>query len=139
MWLDTIQSECRRGVSARAAIGKTACGEGRSAWTFEADDSAIGVTTESSRRVRELDLCSFDTAGPEAMAAIIAADTAERPSSGASVTRMIRPNRTEVLLLPILALVGQDCIRYCILQAGLSPSPGADWKSARRLKTCPTV
>ena len=35
---------------------------------------------------------------------------AERPSSGAKVTRMIRPNRTEVLLLAILARMGQDCI-----------------------------
>ena len=50
--------------------------------------------------------------GGSRMAAIIAADSAERPSSGAKVTRMIRPNRTEVLLLPILALVGQDC-RAC--------------------------
>ena len=124
VWLDTIQSECLRGVSARAAIGKTACGEGRSARTFRADDSAIGVTTDSSRRVRELDLCSFDTAGPEAMAAIIAADTAERPSSGANVTRMIRPNRTEVLLLLILALVGQDC----------SPARGFASRAGRRLE-----
>ena len=79
VWLVTIQSECLKGVSARAAKGKTACGEGRSARTLRADDSAIGVTTDSSRRVRELDLCSFDTAGPVAMAA----DRAERPSSGA--------------------------------------------------------
>jgi len=48
------------------------------------------------------------------MAAIIAADTAERPINGAKLARMSRPNRTEVLLLLILALVGQDCI----LQAG---------------------
>jgi hypothetical protein len=35
----------------------------------------------------------------------IAAEIAERPSSGASVTRIILPNRTEVLLLPMLARV----------------------------------
>jgi hypothetical protein len=79
--------------------GKTACGDGLSVRTLNADDSSIGITTDSSRRVRELDLCSFDTAGPVA----IAAERAERPSSGANVTRMIRPNRTEVLLLVILA------------------------------------
>jgi len=97
-------------VSAKAITGKTACGDGLSARTFNADVSSIGVTTDNSRRVSEFDLCSFETAGPEAMAAIIAADTAERPSSGARVTRMIRPNRTKVLLLAILAFVGQDCI-----------------------------
>jgi hypothetical protein len=79
--------------------GKTACGEGRSVRTFRADDSSIGVTTDSRKRVSEFDLCSFETAGAWAMIA----DKAERPSSGAKVTRMIRPNRTEVLLLPILA------------------------------------
>jgi hypothetical protein len=111
VWLDTIQTECRKGVSDKAAIGRTACGDGRSAWTFKAVDSAIGVTTESSRRVREFDFCSFDTTGPVAMTAV----RAERPISGAKLARMSRPNRTEVLLLPILALAGQDCI----LQAGL--------------------
>ena len=90
--------------------GKTACGEVRSARTFRADDSSIGVTTDSSRRVREFDLCSFDTAGPVAMAAA----NADKPSNGAKLTRIIRPNRTEVLLFVILALVGQDCI----LQSG---------------------
>ena len=104
VWLATIQSECLKGVTARAANGKTACGEGRSARTLRADDSAIGVTTESSRRVREFDLCSFDTMGPAA----IAAEMAERPSSGANVTRMIRPNRTEVLILAILAQAGDS-------------------------------
>jgi hypothetical protein len=99
VWLATIQSECLRGVSARAANGKAACGEVRSARTFRADDSAIGVTTDRSRLVREFDFCSFDTTGP----AVMIADRAERPSSGAKVTRMIRPNRTEVLLLPMLA------------------------------------
>ena len=79
--------------------GKTACGEVRSARTFKADDSAIGVTTDRRRLVRELDFCSFDTIGPAAMIA----DRADRPSSGANVTKMIRPNRTEVLLLLILA------------------------------------
>ena len=88
--------------------GKTACGKGLSARTSKADDSAIGVTTDRSRFVREFDFCSFDTTGP----AEIIADRAERPSSGASVTRMIRPNRTEVLLLVILAFVGPDCIRH---------------------------
>jgi hypothetical protein len=100
VWLDTIHSECRRGVSAKAMTGKTACGEERSARTLKADDSAIGVTTDrSSRRVREFDFCWFDRAGYVAMTAA----SAERPSSGAKLTRMIRPNRTEVLLLPILA------------------------------------
>jgi len=98
-------------VSDKAAIGRTACGDGRSAWTFKTVDSAIGVTTESSRRVREFDFCSFDTTGPVAMTAV----RADRPISGAKLARMNRPNRTEVLLLPILALVGQGCI----LQAGL--------------------
>ena len=79
--------------------GKTACGEVRSARTFRADDSAIGVTTDRSRFVRAFDFCSFDTSGPEVMIA----DRAERPSSGANVTRMIRPNRTKVLLSVILA------------------------------------
>jgi hypothetical protein len=79
--------------------GKTAWGEGLSVRTFKADDSAIGVTTDRSRLVSELDFCSLDTIGP----AVMIADRAERPSSGASVTRMIRPNRTEVLLLVILA------------------------------------
>jgi len=91
-WLDTIHSECRRGVSARAAIGKTACGDDRSVRTFKAADSSMGVTTDRRNRVSELDLCSFETAGVWAMIA----DKAERPSSGAKVTRMIRPNRTEV-------------------------------------------
>jgi hypothetical protein len=103
VWLATIQTECQRGVSAKAANGKAACGEGRSTRTFKADDSAIGVTTDRSRFVREFDFCSFETIGP----AVIIADRAERPSSGASVTRMIRPNRTEVLLFVILALVEQ--------------------------------
>jgi hypothetical protein len=80
-------------------MGKTAWGDGLSARTFKADDSSIGVATDSNRRVSELDLCSFDTAGAWAMIA----DKAERPSSGAKVTRMIRPNRTEVLLFVILA------------------------------------
>jgi hypothetical protein len=52
----------------------------------------MGVTTDRRNRVSELDLCSFETAGVWAMIA----DKAERPSSGAKVTRMIRPNRTEV-------------------------------------------
>jgi hypothetical protein len=99
VWLDTIQSECRKGVTARAANGRTACGEGRSARTLKADDSAIGVTTDSSRRAREFDLCSFATAGLAGIAAAIA----DRPISGAKLARMSRPNRTEVLLLPILA------------------------------------
>jgi hypothetical protein len=99
VWLDTIHSECRKGVSAKAMTGKTACGEGRSARTLKADDSAIGVTTDSSRRVREFDLCWFERAGHVAMTAA----SAERPSSGAKLTKIIRPNRTEVFLLPILA------------------------------------
>lgn len=99
MRLTIIQTECLKGVSAIAANGKTACGEGRSGWELSADDSAMGVTADSSRRVRELDLCSLDTAGPVAMAAEIA----ERPSSGAKLTRMSRPNRTEVLLFASLA------------------------------------
>ena len=82
--------------------GKTACGEGRFVRTWRAEDSAIGVTAESRRRVSEFDLCSFDTAGLVA----IAAASADRPSSGANVTRMIRPNRTKVFLLLILAFVG---------------------------------
>ena len=98
VWLAIIQSECLRGVSAKAMTGKTACGEGRSARTLRVDDSAIGVTTDRKRLVRAFDFCSFETTGP----AVIIADRAERPSSGASVTRMIRPNRTEVLLLPSL-------------------------------------
>ena len=93
-------------MTARAATGKTACGDGLSGWTFAAEDSSIGVTTDNKKRVREIDLCSFDKAGPDPKAAIIAAETAERPSSGARVTRMIRPNRTEVFLLLILTLVG---------------------------------
>ncbi len=99
VWLDTIHSECRREVSAKAITGKTACGEERSARTLKADDSAIGVTTDRSRRVREFDFCWLERAGHVAMTAA----SAERPSSGAKLTRMIRPNRTEVLLLPILA------------------------------------
>ena len=79
--------------------GKTACGEGRSVRTFRAEDSSIGVTTDSRNRVSEFDLCSFETTCAWAMIA----DKAERPSSGANVTRIIRPKRTEVLLLPILA------------------------------------
>jgi len=114
----TIQTECRSGVSDRTAIGRTACGDGRSARWLKVDDSAMGVTTDSSRRVRELDLCSFETAGPVA----IAAASAERPSSGAKLTRMIRPNRKEVLLFVMLARVGRDCI----LQAGLYPASSAD-------------
>ena len=65
------------------------------------EDSAIGVTTDSRKRVSEFDVCSFDTAGP----VDIAAASAERPSSGAKLTRIIRPNRTEVLLLMMLARV----------------------------------
>ena len=87
--------------------GKTACGEGRSARTFKADDSAMGVTTDRSRFFREFDFCSFDTSLDTPGPAVMIADRAERPSSGASVTRMIRPNRTEVLLFVILALVEQ--------------------------------
>ena len=83
-----------------AEKGKTAWGEGRSALSLRADESAIGVTTDSSsRRVRERDLWTFDAMGP----VDIAAESAERPSSGANVTRMMRPNRKEVLLLLILA------------------------------------
>ena len=65
VWLATIHRECCRGVSARAANGKTACGEGLSARSLKADDSAIGVTTDNSRRVREFDLCSLDTVGAD--------------------------------------------------------------------------
>jgi len=83
-----------------AEKGSTACGEGRSTRSLRADESAIGVTTDSSnRRVREKDLWTFDVLGP----VDIAAERAERPSSGANVTRMMRPNRKEVLLLLILA------------------------------------
>ena len=100
MWLVTIQTECRSGVSAKAMTGKTACGEGLSARTLKAAVSSIGVTTDkSSRRVSELDLCSFDTAGPVAITAV----RAERPISGAKLARMSRPNRKEVLLFVILA------------------------------------
>ena len=99
VWLVIIHRECPKGVIASAANGNTACGEGRSARSLSVEESAMGVTTDrSSNRVRELDLCWFDKAGPVA----IAADRAERPSSGARVTRMIRPNRTEVLLFVIL-------------------------------------
>jgi hypothetical protein len=97
--LDTIHSECWRGVWAKAETGKTAWGEGLSARTLKADDSAIGVTTERNRFVREFDFCSFDTVGPVAITAV----RAERPISGAKLARMSRPNRTEVLLLVILA------------------------------------
>ena len=79
--------------------GKTAWGEGRSDRTLSADESSIGVTTDNSRRVRQFDFCSFDTAGPAAMTAV----RAERPISGAKLARMSRPNRTEVLLVPMLA------------------------------------
>jgi hypothetical protein len=82
-----------------AEKGRTAWGEGRSALSFRTDESAIGVTTESSnRRVRERDLWTFEVLGP----VDIAAEMAERPSSGANVTRMMRPNRKKVLLLLIL-------------------------------------
>ncbi len=80
-------------------MGKRAWGDCLSARTFKAADSSIGVATDSNRRLSEFDLCSFETAGPWAMIA----DRAERPSSGAKVTRIIRPNRTEVLLFVILA------------------------------------
>jgi len=100
VWLDTIHRESRKGVSARAAIGKTAWGEGRSARTLRSVYLAIAATTESSSLVR---VCSFETTGLAAVAASIAADTAERPSSGAKLARISRPNRTEVLLLPMLA------------------------------------
>jgi hypothetical protein len=103
VWLETIHNECRRGVSANAKTGKTACGEVRSARTFRADDSAIGVTTDRRRFVREFDFCSFETSFDTRGPAVMIADRAERPNSGANVTRMIRPNRTEVLLLQILA------------------------------------
>ena len=97
MRLATIQTECLNGVSARAVKGMTAWGEGRSARSQSVDDSTIGVTTESSSRVKAF---SFETTGPVA----IAADKAERPSSGARLARMIRPIRTEVLLFSSLAL-----------------------------------
>ena len=99
VWFVTIHSECRKGVSAKAANGSTACGDGRSDRTLSADESSIGVTTDSSRRVSEFDFCSFDTAGPAAITAV----RADRPISGAKLARMSRPNRTEVLLLPMLA------------------------------------
>jgi hypothetical protein len=51
--------------------------------------------------VREFDLCSFATAGLAGIAAAIA----DRPISGAKLARMSRPNRTEVLLLVMLARV----------------------------------
>jgi hypothetical protein len=74
----------------------TAWGEGRSVRSLSVDDSTIGVTTDSSSRVRAF---SFETTGPVAMAV----DKAERPSSGAKLARMIRPIRTEVLLFVSLA------------------------------------
>ena len=94
--LATIQTECLNGVSARAVKGMTAWGEGRSVRSLRVDDSTIGVTTDSSSRVKAF---SFETTGPVAMAA----DKAERPSSGAKLARMIRPIRTEVLLFVSLA------------------------------------
>ena len=97
MRLATIQTECLNGVSARAVKGMTAWGEGRSVRSLRVDDSTIGVTTDSSNRVKAF---SFETTGPVAMAA----DKAERPSSGAKLARMIRPIRTEVLPVVILAL-----------------------------------
>ena len=98
MRLATIQTECLNGVSARAVKGMTAWGEGRSARSQSVDDSTIGVTTDSSNS--RVNVFSFETTGPVA----IAADKAERPSSGARLARMIRPIRTEVLLFSSLAL-----------------------------------
>jgi len=66
--------------------------------SLSVDDSTIGVTTESSNS--RVNVFSFETTGPVAMAA----DKAERPSSGAKLARMIRPIRTEVLLIASLAL-----------------------------------
>ena len=109
MWFVTIHRECRKGVSARAENGSTACGDGRSARTLRSDESAIGVTTDNSRRVREFGFCSFDTAGPAAMTAV----RAERPISGAKLARMSRPNRTEVLLFPMLAYANVNLLIEC--------------------------